>query len=144
MKSIFRSKLAEDTFNYKYRHDGCETWEQLASTIVDDVIPVDVNTNVFDADDRKALKKAIAEMKFIPGGRYLYYAGRPVRFWNNCYLLRAEEDTREDWADLSKRVESCLSTGGGIGVDAERVVHRGKNFLKMDRTVRGFAAEAVG
>lgn len=56
-------------------------------------------------------------MKFIPGGRYLYYAGRPVKFFNNCYLLRAEEDTREDWADLSWKAESCLLTGGGIGVD---------------------------
>ena len=56
-------------------------------------------------------------MKFLPGGRYLYYAGRPVKFFNNCYLLRAEEDTREDWADLSWKAESCLLTGGGIGVD---------------------------
>lgn len=56
-------------------------------------------------------------MKFIPGGRYLYYAGRPVKFFNNCYLLRAEEDSREDWANLSWKAESCLLTGGGIGVD---------------------------
>lgn len=56
-------------------------------------------------------------MKFIPGGRYLYYAGRPIKFFNNCYLLRAEEDTREDWADLSWKSESCLLTGGGIGTD---------------------------
>jgi ribonucleoside-diphosphate reductase alpha chain len=56
-------------------------------------------------------------MKFIPGGRYLYYAGRPKPFFNNCYLLKAEEDTREDWADLAWKAESCLLTGGGIGVD---------------------------
>ena len=56
-------------------------------------------------------------MKFIPGGRYLYYAGRPNKFFNNCYLLKAEEDTREDWADLSWKAESCLMTGGGIGCD---------------------------
>src|SRR5690606_36264758 len=48
---------------------------------------------------------------------YLYYAGRNKKFFNNCYLLRAEEDTREDWAELSKKSELCLSTGGGIGVD---------------------------
>ena len=55
--------------------------------------------------------------KFIPGGRYLYYAGRPNKFFNNCYLLKAEEDTREDWADISWKSESCLMTGGGIGID---------------------------
>lgn len=59
----------------------------------------------------------MSEMKFIPGGRYLYYAGRDVKYFNNCYLLRAEEDTREDWANLSWKSESCLSTGGGIGID---------------------------
>jgi ribonucleoside-diphosphate reductase alpha chain len=56
-------------------------------------------------------------MKFVPGGRYLYYAGRPIKAFNNCYLLRSEEDTRQDWASLSWRSESCLSTGGGIGND---------------------------
>ena len=136
MRSIFRSKLSEDIFNYKYKHDGCETWEQLASTLVDDVIPSDVEVNVFNNDDRRALKKAIAEMKFIPGGRYLYYAGRPVKFFNNCYLLRAEEDTREDWADLSKRVESCLSTGGGIGADYS-VYRCGGTLLKRTGGTEG-------
>jgi ribonucleotide reductase alpha subunit len=35
----------------------------------------------------------------------------------NCYLLRGEEDTREEWANLFWRASSCLMTGGGIGVD---------------------------
>lgn len=68
-------------------------------------------------EDMAQLIEYMSDMKFIPGGRYLYYAGRPVHFYNNCYLLRAEEDTREDWADLSWKAESCLLTGGGIGVD---------------------------
>ena len=113
---VFRSKLSEDIFNKRYRHEGCETWEELAKTLVEDVtegIPLDV----FPKSDKQQLIRYIADMKFIPGGRYLYYAGRKTKFFNNCYLLKAEEDTREDWADLSKRVESCLSTGGGIGVD---------------------------
>jgi ribonucleoside-diphosphate reductase alpha chain len=115
--NFFRSQLAETVFVNKYKHDGCETWERLCNTLVDDVIPLDANSNVFSKDDRDALKKAMIEGKFIPGGRYLYYAGRPNRFWNNCYLLKAEEDSREDWANLSWKVESCLTTGGGIGVD---------------------------
>lgn len=68
-------------------------------------------------EEKNELVQHIAHMRFIPGGRYLYYAGRPVKFYNNCYLLRAEEDNREDWADLSWKAESCLLTGGGIGVD---------------------------
>lgn len=56
-------------------------------------------------------------MKFIPGGRYLYYAGRPLHFYNNCFCLKAEEDTREEWGRLLHRASDCLMSGGGIGVD---------------------------
>ena len=56
-------------------------------------------------------------MEFIPGGRYIYYAGRPNKYFNNCYLLKSEEDSREDWSNLSWKAQSCLMTGGGIGND---------------------------
>ncbi|MCA6481015.1 MAG: hypothetical protein IM557_10495 [Chitinophagaceae bacterium] len=108
----FRTEFAERIFNQKYAHDGAETWDELAVTLVEDVVGINMSPA-----DKADLAKHIAEMRFVPGGRYLYYAGRPNRFYNNCYLLRAEEDTREDWADLSWRAESCLATGGGIGVD---------------------------
>jgi hypothetical protein len=68
-------------------------------------------------DDRQQLTQYIKEFKFIPGGRYLWYAGRKNQYFNNCYLLRAEDDTREEWADLTQRAVSCLMTGGGIGID---------------------------
>lgn len=137
MKSIFRSKLSEDIFNYKYRHDGCETWEQLASTLVDDVTNIPNRSAILSDDDVKELKRVIAEMKFLPGGRYLYYAGRPTKFFNNCYLLRAEEDTREDWANLSWKAESCLSTGGGIGADYSVYRPRGALLKRTGGTASG-------
>jgi ribonucleoside-diphosphate reductase alpha chain len=57
------------------------------------------------------------KFKFLPGGRYIYYAGRPYRAYNNCYLLKGEEDTREEWGRLCRRASDCLMSGGGIGVD---------------------------
>ena len=56
------------------------------------------------------------ERKFIPGGRYLYSAGRPFHQVNNCFLFRAE-DSREGWADIMYKATSALMTGGGIGID---------------------------
>lgn len=108
----FTSTLSETIFREKYSHTGAETWETLAKTLVNEVCG-----DILSKDDCDQLTQYVATMKFIPGGRYLYYAGRGKRFYNNCYLLRAEEDTREDWADLSWKAESCLLTGGGIGVD---------------------------
>ena len=109
---MFRSELSETIFNEKYRHKDCETWELLARTVVEDVVD-----DRLDKESKDQLFEYIRDMKFIPGGRYLYYAGRELKYFNNCYLLKAEEDTRQDWANLSWKSESCLSTGGGIGVD---------------------------
>ena len=112
---IFRSQFSESIFNLKYRHEGAETWDELATTLATQVC-----YKYMTLGDVTQLAEYIATMKFIPGGRYLYYAGRPNAFFNNCYLLRSEEDTREDWANLSWKSESCLMTGGGIGNDYSR------------------------
>jgi ribonucleoside-diphosphate reductase alpha chain len=116
LNPMFRSKFSEDIFNHKYRHEGAETWGALAKTLVEDVCSV-AGDQGMPKEDKDQLTTYIRDMKFIPGGRYLYYAGRSNKFFNNCYLLKAEEDTREDWANLSWKAESCLMTGGGIGVD---------------------------
>ena len=109
---MFRSKFSEDIFKQKYAHQGCHTWADLAKTLVDDVCG-----EFLPKDELDDLTEIITNLQFIPGGRYLYYAGRPSKFFNNCYLLKAEEDSRQDWADLSWKSESCLMTGGGIGID---------------------------
>jgi len=109
---MFRNKFSEDIFIQKYRHDGCETWAELAKTLVDDVCQ-----DHMPKDEKDQLKQYITNLAFIPGGRYLYYAGRKKKFFNNCYLLSALDDSREDWAELSRKAELCLSTGGGIGAD---------------------------
>jgi ribonucleoside-diphosphate reductase alpha chain len=109
---MFRSKFSEDIFRHKYAHEGCMTWHDLSKTLVDDVCG-----DLLTKEEVGTLTEMVRELKFIPGGRYLYYAGRPNKFFNNCYLLKAEEDSREDWANLSWKSESCLMTGGGIGID---------------------------
>jgi len=92
---------------------------ELACTLVEDVCQ-----SYLTRDEKDELIDHMSNLRFLPGGRYLYYAGREKKFFNNCYLLRAEEDTREDWADLSWKSESCLMTGGGIGIDYS--VYRGE------------------
>jgi len=116
---MFRSRFSEDIFNLKYSHPGADTWEELAHTLIEDVCGNlrSGERDLITRDEKAQLKKYIRDLKFVPGGRYLYYAGRKNRYYNNCFLLKAEEDTREDWANLSWKSESCLMTGGGIGVD---------------------------
>ena len=130
----FRSQFSEDIFNYKYKHEGAETWPELCNTLVEDVC----GDHMSDGD-QKQLAKYMTDMKFLAGGRYIYYAGRPNKFFNNCYLLKAEEDTREDWANLSWKAENCLMTGGGIGVDYSVYRPAGSKIAKTG----GFASGAV-
>jgi len=112
LNPMFRSSFSETIFKQKYAHENAETWADLCRTLVEDVCGNDMTKA-----DKAQLTNYMQDMKFIPGGRYIYYAGRTAKFFNNCYLLKAEEDTREDWANLSWKAESCLMTGGGIGVD---------------------------
>lgn len=131
-KSEFRSQLGENVFRFKYAQGPADTWAQVAERIVEDVCGTRWGTQpaLMSKTDQHDLINAIKTFKFVPGGRYIYYAGRPNHYYNNCYLLRAEEDTREEWAALAQRATSCLMTGGGIGVDYSRLRGKGKPIRK--------------
>lgn len=117
--SYFRTDIGQNIFNQKYSHDGTMDWPTLAWTLVNDVCGYSDRDGrtLLSSDDMYELYLCIRDMKFIPGGRYLYYAGRKMKAYNNCYLLKGEEDTREEWGNLLKRASDCLMTGGGIGID---------------------------
>ena len=108
----FRNSFGESIFRHKYALTETQTWEEKADDIVKDV-----TTGIFNEEDAKELGDAIKSFKFMPGGRYIYYAGRQAAFYNNCYLLKGEEDTREEWGRLTQRSSDCLMSGGGIGID---------------------------
>ena len=119
--------FAKNIFGNKYAISQAETWKQRATTTVDFVTGTVGGTThpLLSKDERSWLVHTIGKRQFMPAGRYLYYAGRKAKFYNNCYLLRAEEDTREEWAEVAKRATACLMTGGGIGVDYSMLRPRG-------------------
>jgi ribonucleoside-diphosphate reductase alpha chain len=129
---MFRTQFSEDIFNQKYRHENASTWAELSATLVEDVC-----RDQMTYDEKDTLIKYITDLKFVPGGRYLFYAGKKRKFFNNCFLLRAEEDTREDWANLSWKAESCLMTGGGIGIDYSVYRPRGSALSGTGGTASG-------
>lgn len=139
MKSPFKTAFAKNIFLAKYAMDKNDTWAALAERLVDDVCGSFQGKAqpLLSSDERQDLEKFITEMKFIPGGRYLRYAGRPLHSWNNCYMLRAEEDTREEWGALMQRVSGCLMTGGGIGVDYSRLRPNGTPLKRTGGTSSG-------
>lgn len=115
----FKNSFSERIFRLKYAQGPNDSWDALAERLVEDVCGTRWGKDraLMSDGDRQQLTEYIKTMKFLPGGRYLYYAGRPNSFYNNCFLLKAEEDTREEWGRLAHRAFDCLMTGGGIGSD---------------------------
>lgn len=124
----FKTTFAKNIFKFKYAQGENDSWDALAERLVEDVCGSRGGTDrpIMDDDERAALTEHIRTMRFLPGGRYLYYSGRKAKFYNNCYLLRAEEDTREEWAEIAWRSMNCLTTGGGIGIDYSLLRPEGK------------------
>jgi ribonucleoside-diphosphate reductase alpha chain len=132
----FKTSFAESIFRNKYAQGPEDSWDNLCERLVNDVCgdrSLCAKPNeapLMSKDDQKQLVEYIKTMKFIPGGRYLYYAGRPVSFFNNCFALKAEEDTREEWGNIVKRASDCLMSGGGIGVDYSVLRPSGRTLSK--------------
>lgn len=137
--SNFRTQFGENIFRYKYAQGPGDTWEKLSDRLVEAVCGTDGGTKqpLLSPEDQRQLAQYIKDFKFLPGGRYLYYAGRPFKAYNNCFLLRAEEDTREEWSAVTWRAMSCLMTGGGIGIDYSRLRPAGKALSRTGGTASG-------
>jgi ribonucleoside-diphosphate reductase alpha chain len=116
----------------KYAHDldgRKETWPEIAHRVASTVMR-SVN------GPWKELESAIAERKFMPGGRYLYASARPFHQVQNCLLMKAE-DSREGWADLMQKITMALMTGAGIGVDYTSVRPEGSKIRKTGGKATG-------
>lgn len=135
----FKTEFAENIFRAKYAQGPEDSWDNLCERLVEDVCGTrwGLQPKLMSDDERKQLTQYMKEMKFLPGGRYLYYAGRPYKAYNNCYLLRAEEDTREEWSAVTWRAMSCLMTGGGIGIDYSRLRASGKSLQRTGGKASG-------
>jgi ribonucleoside-diphosphate reductase alpha chain len=135
----FKNEFSEEIFRRKYAQGPNDSWDALADRLVEDVCGTRWGSQpaLMSAEDRRDLAEAIKTMRFIPGGRYLYYAGRPYKAYNNCYLLRAEEDTREEWSAVTWRAMSCLMTGGGIGIDYSRLRPAGRTLSRTGGVASG-------
>jgi len=135
----FKNSFSETIFRQKYAQGPSDTWDALVDRLIEDVCGTRQGTvqALMSKEDRSQLAQFMKEMKILAGGRYLYYAGRPYKAYNNCYLLRAEEDTREEWSNVTWRAMSCLMTGGGIGIDYSRLRPSGRPLARTGGKASG-------
>lgn len=131
-KNVFRTEFSQSIFDHKYKHEGAETWHELSRTLIEDVC-----RGFLPQSEKEELIEMHSNMEFIAGGRYLYYAGRLHKFFNNCYLLKSLEDSRQDWADTSWKAISALMTGGGIGNNYDVYRAKGSPIAKTGGIASG-------
>jgi ribonucleoside-diphosphate reductase alpha chain len=118
--SIFAQTIFRDKYS-QVKADGTkETWADIA-----DRVSRKVMESTATEEEIQEVKRLIAERKFMPGGRFLYSAGRQLNQVNNCFLLRAQ-DSREGWADLLRKAALITMCGGGVGVNYTRIRPEGK------------------
>lgn len=128
------SPFAHTIYSNKYAWDlpggGKEDWAVTSRRVVTEVV------GPYFPELVPKLTTLMTERKFVPGGRYLYAAGRRYSQVNNCFLFFAE-DSREGWGGLMGKVTESLMTGGGIGVVYSR--------LRPENTViKGMGGKSTG
>lgn len=128
---VFSTKFAQDIYLQKYSLNGTEKWEDTAKRVTEAVC-----SQLVDSKTKEKIFNIIATRKFIPGGRYLYSAGRSFHQVNNCFLFRAE-DSREGWADAVHKATASLMTGGGIGFDYSALRAEGSKIGRTGGTSTG-------
>lgn len=139
IKHEFRNELAKNSFYNKYAITQTDTWPERSRAVMEDVVGTmsGRRRRLLSKGDQGELVNLMVGMKFMPGGRYIYYGGRSAHFFNNCYLLKAEEDTREEWGALAHRSTSCLMTGGGIGSDYSILRAKGRPIRRTGGVASG-------
>ena len=123
------SSFAETIFRRTYAFNKTEIWDQCAKRVAKFV----ANGNT---DHYNEYYDVISTKKFMPGGRYLYSAGRSIAQTSNCFLLKAE-DSREAWGRLLDITVQALTTGGGVGINYSSI--RG-----MGAEIKGYGGTASG
>lgn len=139
--SEFRNSFGENVFRFKYAQGPADTWSKLADRLVEDVCGTREGTThkLMSDGDRKQLAQYIKDFKFLPGGRYLYYAGRPYKAYNNCFGVGTKVLTDEGWRPIEQLgFANVLSPVDGKYYPAEFKAHGKQKLNRITfATLRG-------
>ncbi|MBB1074498.1 hypothetical protein HUU62_08750 [Rhodoferax sp. 4810] len=141
--SEFRTSLGEQIFKARYAMTRDETWKTRSQLIVQDVCgrrsgARNIQSHpLMSKDELRDLQNFIEKFMFLPGGRYIYYAGREAAFYNNCMMYKAIEDSREEWGRLLKAQSDALMSGAGVGCDYSVLRPHGLMLARTGGTASG-------
>lgn len=105
-RNYFKNPFSETIFRTKYANGPNDTWGDLATRVVQDVCgPKGYNKPALMSNsDIEQLIEYIKDFKFVPGGRYLWYAGRKNHYFNNCGDYHTKLLTDKGWIKFGEHV----------------------------------------
>lgn len=121
--------FAHRVYMARYSMGKKERWEDTAKRVATAVFSPHADKSGVEFL-REEMARLISERKVMPGGRYLYSAGRELHQCQNC-LMTMVEDSREGWAEHVHNHTMGLSTGAGMGTVYSKLRPKG---AKLKRT----------
>jgi ribonucleotide reductase alpha subunit len=86
----------------------------------------------------KRFYHAMADFKFVPGGRILSGAGTGFDVTcYNCYVIESPHDSREGIIDNLKIMTEIMARGGGVGINLSTLRPRGSYIKTVNGTASG-------
>lgn len=115
------NQLGIDIWEKKYRH-GNESFDEWLDRV---------------SGGNQAIRKLIAEKKFLFGGRILSNRGLHKEgikvTYSNCYVIAPPEDNIESIFECATKLARTYSYGGGCGIDISKLAPRG---AKVNNTAK--------
>ncbi len=88
----------------------------------------------------KKFYQAMADFKYVPGGRILAGAGTGYQVtYYNCFVIPSPKDSRDGILETLKRMVEIMAHGGGVGINISSLRPRGFRVRK----VNGFSSGPV-
>lgn len=128
-KSEFARAIMEQKYSHVLENGKKENWAQIAHRVCSNVFGGLLDRKLVTSDIVYKIEQMISEKKFMPGGRYLYAAGRPFHQVQNC-ILTSVQDSRAGWAEIMHNATMGLMSGAGLGVVYSGLRPRGAPIAK--------------
>ncbi|HUE76180.1 MAG TPA: ribonucleotide reductase N-terminal alpha domain-containing protein, partial [Chloroflexota bacterium] len=134
-----RGKVFLDRYSLKDREGNAteahpeDMWRRVADGIAS--VETTEKKRAYWAD---RFYEALADFKFVPGGRILAGAGtgHAVTFYN-CYVIPSPEDSRSGILDNLKIMTEIMARGGGVGINLSTLRPRGSYIRTVNGTASG-------
>jgi ribonucleoside-diphosphate reductase alpha chain len=107
---VWTNSFSENIFKQKYSLNKQEKWSDTCKRVTESVCG-----QLLSADDKDQIYKYMLERKFIPGGRYLYAAGRPFHQVNNCMIGTTRIITKDGIYSLIDLVDKDIEVLNRFG-----------------------------